>query len=272
MDAPSDLRLLLSEQFHSALAILLTAFDYAQDSGADRWQFALELPDLLARGAALPDLRWLLLRNFAEHAKETTTPGDRSRSFRPLAPTSFPPDTCLTLTPAGAAALRPFIEARGLSPFAVSSACGELSRTEQTGTVPVDRAPVSPAPNPPQSGISPSPQPLAPSPSVAQRPTWDPLHRELRYAGQVIKRYRVPAPNQELILSAFQEEGWPEYLDDPLPPKDEIDPKQRLLATIKSLNHHQLSPLIRFHGNGNGLQVFWEPVQPDRTGVSAFGG
>ena len=85
MDDPSDLRLLLSDQFRSALAILLAAFDYAQDSRADRWQFAVELPDLLARGATLPDLRWLLLRDFAEHAKETTTPGDPSRSFRPLA-------------------------------------------------------------------------------------------------------------------------------------------------------------------------------------------
>jgi hypothetical protein len=254
MDAPSDLRLLLPDPFRSALAILLTAFDYAADSGADRWQFAIELPDLLAGGAALPDLRWLLLRGFAEHAKETTTPGDPARSFRPLAPTSFPPDTCLTLTPAGAQHLRPVLssEAAPIPP--------------RSGTSP------SPQPLTPSPSLLPNPLPLLPSPQAAQRPLWDPLHRELRYAGQVIKRYRVPAPNQGLILSAFQEEGWPEFLDDPLPPKDEIDPKQRLQATIKSLNRNRLCPLIRFHGNGNGLQVFWEPVQRDRTGVSAFGG
>ena len=106
----------------------------------------------------------------------------------------------------------------------------------------------APSPSTGEASLSsPSPQPPIPSPQP-ERPLWDPLHRELRYAGQVIKRYRVPAPNQELILTAFQEEGWPEFLDDPLPPKDEIDPKHRLQATIKSLNHHQLSPLIRFHG------------------------
>ena len=91
MDAPSDIRLLITEPFRSALATLLTAFDYAADSGADRWQFAIELPDLLARGAALPDLRWLLLRGFAEHAKETTTPGDPAAQLPPPSPNLLPP-------------------------------------------------------------------------------------------------------------------------------------------------------------------------------------
>jgi hypothetical protein len=258
MDAPTNIALLLSEQFRSALAILLTAFDYAEDSGVDRWQFAVEIPDLLARGAALPDLRWLLLRGYAEHTKETTTPGDPSRSFRPLAATSFPPDTCLTLTPTGAQNLRQVL-------------CGEAApNPPRSGAAPSPQ-PLTPSPLPspspqplvPSPFRSPSPSPLAPSPQAAQRPLWDPLHRELRYAGQVIKRYRVPAPNQELILSAFQEEGWPEFLDDPLPPVDEQDPKHRLQVTIKSLNRNQVAALIRFHGNGNGLQVFWEVVQPD---------
>ena len=68
----------------------------------------------------------------------------------------------------------------------------------------------------------------------------NPHHRELRYAGQVIKRYCVPAPNQELILTAFQEEGWPYCFDDPLPPVDDIDPKHRLQVTIKALNRSQV--------------------------------
>ena len=36
--------------------------------------------------------------------------------------------------------------------------------------------------------------------------------------------------------------------------------KHRLQATVKSLNRNQVAPLIRFHGNGNGLQVYWEVV------------
>ncbi len=232
MEATDQISLPLSEPFRSALSVLLAAFDYAADSRADRWQFAIDLSDLFARGATLSDIRWLIHRGLAEHAKETTTPGDPKRSFRALAPTSFPADACLTLTDHGATSLRPLLQSREAS-----------------------------APNPPQSGAFPDPRPPTPDPSAAPRPLWDPLHRELRYAGQVIKRYRVPAPNQELILTAFQEEGWPEFIDDPLSPTDGIEPKLRLQRTIKCLNRHQLSGLIRFHGNGNGLRVHWEPVR-----------
>jgi hypothetical protein len=93
------------------------------------------------------------------------------------------------------------------------------------------------------------------------KPVWDPAHRELRYNGRLVKRFRVPALNQIAILDAFQEDGWPEFIDDPIPPRHGIDPKHRLNVTIKSLNRNQLDPLIRFHGNGDGLQVYWEAVE-----------
>jgi hypothetical protein len=68
----------------------------------------------------------------------------------------------------------------------------------------------------------------------------------------------VPAANQQLIIEAFQEEGWPESIDDPLPPAADQDPKRRLQATLISLNRNQIVPLLRFHGNGNGDRVYWE--------------
>ena len=86
------------DRFRSALAGLLTAYDYALDAQVDRWQFAVELPTLLAGGATLADVRWLIARRLAEHGKEITIPGDAQRSFRSLTATSFPPDTCLTLS------------------------------------------------------------------------------------------------------------------------------------------------------------------------------
>ena len=89
--------------------------------------------------------------------------------------------------------------------------------------------------------------------------------RGLRYNRKVIKRFRVPAPNQELVLTAFQEMGWPRFIDDPLPPAKEQDSKHRLRVTIKSLNRHQIASLLRFHGNGNGLQVYWERVSSPRA-------
>jgi hypothetical protein len=75
-----------------------------------------------------------------------------------------------------------------------------------------------------------------------------------------VKRFRVPAANQGLILAAFEEEGWPRFIDDPLPRHGDEEPARRLQATIKSLNRHQASPLIRFRGNG-GEKVLWEVVE-----------
>jgi hypothetical protein len=67
----------------------------------------------------------------------------------------------------------------------------------------------------------------------------------------------VPARNQELILSALQEEDWPESIDDPLTGEIDIDPKTRLNDAVYRLNHKQLACLIRFHVNGHGSSVHW---------------
>ena len=90
-----------------------------------------------------------------------------------------------------------------------------------------------------------------------ERPHWDRFRRTLFVGEQVIKQYRVPCPNQEAVLSAFEEESWPARVDDPLPPYEDQDPKRRLHDTIKSLNRHQKTPLLRFHGDGTGEGVSW---------------
>jgi hypothetical protein len=78
----------------------------------------------------------------------------------------------------------------------------------------------------------------------------------------VVKRFRVPAENQELILAAFEEEGWPKHIDDPLPVRDGIDPQTRLHDAINRLNGRQTNRLLCFRGNGNGTGVLWELVAP----------
>jgi hypothetical protein len=91
-----------------------------------------------------------------------------------------------------------------------------------------------------------------------QRPHWDALRRELTVNGQVIKRFRLPATNQEAVLRAFEEEGWPAAIFDPLPPRDEQNSKQRLHDTIKALNRSRLARVILFRGDGTGEGVLWE--------------
>ena len=65
-------------------------------------------------------------------------------------------------------------------------------------------------------------------------PHWNALRRELIVGGQVVKRFRVPAPNQEAVLTAFEEEGWPQRVYDPLSPNGDTDTKNRLHQTIKA--------------------------------------
>jgi hypothetical protein len=96
------------------------------------------------------------------------------------------------------------------------------------------------------------------SPVARSSPRWDPQRRELSVDGRIVKRFRLPAPNQESILTAFEEEGWPLRILDPLPPKDEMDCKRRLHETIKTLNRHHFSRIIRFCGDGTGQGVLWE--------------
>ncbi len=89
-------------------------------------------------------------------------------------------------------------------------------------------------------------------------PHWNALRRELIVGGQVVKRFRVPAPNQEAVLTAFEEEGWPQRVYDPLSPNGDTDTKNRLHETIKALNGHRLARIIRFRGDGTGEGVCWE--------------
>jgi hypothetical protein len=99
----------------------------------------------------------------------------------------------------------------------------------------------------------------AAAPPTAAIPSWDGELRELRFGEVVVKRFRQQAPSQELILEAFEEEGWPLCLDDPLPPAPEQDSKRRLRVTISNLNRSQLEQLIHFHGGGDGKTVCWRP-------------
>lgn len=207
-----------------ALSLALRAHAYAQDAATDPWQFALSIRELETAGLTLTDARWLLLRGYASLAKEVTAPGDPARLFRPLPFTALTRSAYLMLTEAGAAELSRRLAAQQTTPGSDSS---------------LSEPPTAPESHPP-------------------RPHWDAGRRELLVGTTVVKRFRVPAPNQELVLQAFEEDGWPACIDDPLPPVPNLDCQYRLRATIKSLNRSQSRPLIRFHGNGGGQVIYWD--------------
>ncbi|MFO0807725.1 MAG: hypothetical protein U0746_03805 [Gemmataceae bacterium] len=100
-----------------------------------------------------------------------------------------------------------------------------------------------------------------PSSPNALNPIGVPLYnadqRELWFQGQLVKRFQQPADNQETVLAAFEEDGWPPRIDDPLPQDPDVDTRERLHDTIKNLNLHQVNPLVSFHGDGSGEGVRW---------------
>jgi hypothetical protein len=88
-------------------------------------------------------------------------------------------------------------------------------------------------------------------------PCYDADRRELRLGDAVVKRYRQPAPDQELVLVSFEEQGWPPRIDDPLPLRPEVVPDEHRRQTIKNLNHWQLRPLLHFRADGTGTGIQW---------------
>jgi hypothetical protein len=88
-------------------------------------------------------------------------------------------------------------------------------------------------------------------------PKWDSDRRELSLNGVILKRFRRTAPNQERLLQAFEEDGWPHEMDDPLPRTNGVLPGERLRETIKRLNRSVTPGLIRFGGDGSGERVVW---------------
>ena len=91
-------------------------------------------------------------------------------------------------------------------------------------------------------------------------PRWN--GKELWFKDRAVKRFRRPARNQQTILAVFQEEGWPNRIDNPIPANEQCDAQSRLHDTIKSLNRNHIpdpSP-IRFRGDGTGTGVVWEIV------------
>jgi hypothetical protein len=82
----------------------------------------------------------------------------------------------------------------------------------------------------------------------------------LSYGGQTVKQFRRQAVNQELVLSAFEDEGWPPWILDPLAPHQAQVIKRRLGETIKSLNRGHANSLIHFQGDGTGEGIQWRPL------------
>ena len=222
----------IDERVRAGLAVLWRAFLCSQDTGAKLWDVALPIDRLYETGISSADLRWMLAKNFVEHREETTGDGDAHRSFRRGNDFFLNNRSSFVLTQTGAAL------AEHLFPEPAGSAKDKLPEFES----------IALRVSPPQHGNETIP---------VVKPGWDAIRRELTIAGLIVKRFRVPARNQETILNAFEEEGWVEHIHDPLPSTLDIDAPTRLHDAINRLNRCQINSAIRFHGDGKGTGVFW---------------
>ena len=226
---------------------LLRALDYARDLGSPLWDFAVEIERLLALGMTTSDLRWLVKRGYLRHAREVTVAQDTDRRFDPAEQNlAFPENTCFVLAEAGQA-----LFGRDDSPANQAVMFAQDAADLLPHTVPM--GPIGPAAAAPHELSS-----REPAAQAAALPNWDKDRRTFVIGEYLIKHFRVPSANQEAVLNAFQEEGWPASIDDPLQPIPDMQPKDRLRNTIKSLNLNQATPLIRFRGDGTGQRVLWE--------------
>ena len=214
------------------LAVLLGASHYAGDVHCEMWDFAVEIARLKRLGASLCDLRWLVMKGLVEHGREVTTHGDDHRVFRPSGRLFFSKRTCFVLSEAG-----------------ISFA--QRVRGRESNEMLVDFP----------GGVGPGGNGASHHHGCRLVPTWDAERHELRVNGTLVKQFKWPATNQEVVLAAFEEDGWPAKIDDPLPPQPGQDPKRRLHDTIKCLNRKQQKRLIRFHGDGTGEGVRWGFVE-----------
>jgi len=102
------------------------------------------------------------------------------------------------------------------------------------------------------------------------RPHYDHDLRELWLGRRLVKRFTQRAPDQHLILCAFEEQNWPARIDSPLfPRRCGEDRKRRLNHAIYRLNRHQHARLIRFRGDGTGDGVIWQLRRPKRSKPSS---
>ena len=228
-----------------ALVHLLRAYRFAHDVQLDRWEFALSLRHLVEMGIGESDLRWLALNGYVEFADECTTFRDATRRF-PSEPEYLvqPRDLFCAYGGRTAASFKAAAPQGWLQP--PSLVIGRLQPPRQPVLMPYG---------------SPPPRTFGASGSrfdSAANPHWDCKRRVLRLGRCVVKQFHRPAANQETVLAAFQEEGWPDHIDDPLRPSGEHVPRHRLGFTVRRLNDCQTERLIRFFADGTGHGICWE--------------
>jgi hypothetical protein len=228
----------LLSQIGVGLFLLLDSFAYARAQADDPWEFSIEWHELQRHGLTCNDGRWLIHKGFVQHAYEITSMKDKSRRFVPCASMNLSGKTCFILTEEGYQFARQIAKLHNRT--GINESVDDLLCAARS--------------------------PIADSPKINGSaglitPNWDRDRRQLRLGATIVKEFKVPATNQEIVLAVFEEEHWPPKIDDPLPRKSDIDPQRRLHDTINSLNRRQQHRLLHFGADGLGRGIRWDFIK-----------
>ena len=215
----------------AALAHLFEAHELAMDVGTDPVAFAVPIEEFRALGVLRATLNWLVHTGYA--SRDGRAGGSTGRAVRGAGTYCLSDIDNLLLTEAGVELARRLAHRGGNWRDGVRDRLEHHWALDNRNDVDALRE---------------------------MTPSWNAASRTLCVGNRLVRRFRWAAPNQEFVLTSFQEEGWPRRIDDPLPPRDEMDPKIRLRDTITCLNRGQKPCQIRFHGDGAGRGVLWELV------------
>lgn len=219
-------------QLCGGLSVLLEACDWARGSGIDPWQFAVRIERLRESGFSETHLSWLLCSGNLEHAREFTPPSDDQRSFRNVGRLNFGKRSCFVLSETGIAWARTICGA-------VHEACplsADLPAAPARGAAAI----------------------LVTAHDAIPSPHWERDRRRLTLNSDLLMELSMRAQNLLRILDVFQEENWPQQIDDPLPTIGGVDSKRRLRSAIAKLNENVRVPRIRFCGDGSGESICWK--------------
>lgn len=89
-----------------------------------------------------------------------------------------------------------------------------------------------------------------------EKPHWDRRAGELRFRGVVVREVPKVSRSHNIvpILDAFEEDGWPPEIDDPLTSGGSDDRRRR---AIETLNNRMLKQWMWFECNGDGTGFRW---------------
>jgi hypothetical protein len=97
-------------------------------------------------------------------------------------------------------------------------------------------------------------------PNLQLLPKWNREMLELSYGGEVVKRFgpsQIARANYPLILDAFEREGWPVRIDNPLLAKKNLDHGRQLNLLLYELNSDLRLIVFSADGSGGG-GITWQ--------------